>query len=146
MKKLFLMLAMFLGITVFAVAQDNTDDDDPKEGGGRVYAMLVAYLTKELNLSSEEAQKFWPIYNQYRTEIRKTRVDAKANNAKVIDTDEKLLKIRKRYDGEFAKALSRDKVDKLFKVENQFATALRRELQERRQNNLNRRRLNKQIP
>jgi hypothetical protein len=144
MKKLLMMLLMLFSVTVFAVAQDDNADDDKKDGG-RVYALMVAYLTKELNLSSEEAQKFWPIYNQYRSEIRETRQEARANNAKDIDTDQKLLDIRKRYDGEFSKALSKEKVNKLFRAEKQFATVIQRELQERRQQQLNRRRL-KQIP
>jgi hypothetical protein len=144
MKKLLMMLLMLFSVTVYAVAQDDNEDDGKKDGG-RVYALMVAYLTKELNLSAEEAQKFWPIYNQYRAEIRKTRQDARAKSEKEIETEEKLLNIRKRYDGEFTKALSKEKVNKLFRAEKQFGEVIRKELQERRQQQLNRRRL-KQIP
>lgn len=143
MKKLLIMLAIFLGVSVFAVAQDDNADDEKQ--GGRVYTLMVAYLTKELNLTPEEAQKFWPIYNQYRTEIRKTRIDGRVNKEKEIDIEEKLLKIRKRYDTEFEKALSKEKVNRLFKAEKQFTTVVQRELLERRQQQMNRKRL-KQIP
>lgn len=143
MKKVLIMLAIFLGVSVFAVAQDDNADDDKQ--GGRVYTLMVAYLTKELNLTTEEAQKFWPIYNQYRSEIRKTRVDGKTNKKTEIEIDESLLNIRKRYEGEFTKAVSKEKVNRLFKAERQFATVIQRELMERRQQQLNRKRL-KQIP
>lgn len=143
MKKLLIMLAIFLGVSVFAVAQDDNADDEKQ--GGRVYTLMVAYLTKELNLTSEEAQKFWPIYNQYRSEIRKTRIDGKTNKKTEIEIDENLLNIRKRYEGEFTKAVSKEKVNRLFKAERQFATVIQRELMERRQQQMNRKRL-KQIP
>jgi hypothetical protein len=131
-----------LGVTVFAVAQDDTDDE---KSGGRVYALMVAYLTKELNLSTDEAQKFWPIYNQYRTEIRKTRIDGRTNKKTENQVDESLLNVRKRYETEFEKAISKEKVNKLFRAEKQFATTIRRELMERRQQQANPRRL-KQLP
>ena len=134
---------MFLGVAAFAVAQD--DDGDDQKNGGRVYALMVAYLTKELNLSTEEAQKFWPIYNEYRAEIRKTRIDGKTNNKTENQVDESLLNVRKKFETEFTKAISKEKVNKLFRAEKQFATTIRRELMERRQQQGNPRRL-KQIP
>jgi hypothetical protein len=144
MKKILILLVMLLNVAVFAVAQDD-DADNKKQDGGRIEALKIAYLTKKLNLSTEEAQKFWPIYNQYIAEVRKTRQEARANNTKEIDVEEKLLNIRKRYDGEFSKALTKEKVNTFFRAEKEFGTVLQKELLERRQNQLNRRRL-KQIP
>ena len=31
----------------------------------KIKALKIAYITKDLNLSSSEAEKFWPIYNAY---------------------------------------------------------------------------------
>lgn len=31
----------------------------------KIKALKIAYITKDLNLSSAEAEKFWPIYNTY---------------------------------------------------------------------------------
>lgn len=138
MKKLLMMLLMLFSVTVFAVAQDDKADDE-KQGGGRLYALFVAYATKELNLSSDEAQKFWPVYNQYRGEIRKTRQDGKAGNKKEIEIEESLLNIRKRYDGEFGKVLSKEKANRVFQIEKKFAAQAQRELLERRQQQNNRR-------
>lgn len=131
---------MTLSVMAHAFAQEENTDDEKKDGG-RIRAYKIAYLTKKLDLSPEEAQKFWPIYNQYEDEIRKVRQDARTNNGKEIDTEEKILKIRKRYDGEFGKALNKEKVNTFFRVEKEFGAVLLKELQERRQNNLNRRRI-----
>ena len=137
MKQIFLFVALFLGVTVVTVAQD---DDGNKEGAGRIEALKIAFLTKKLNLSTEEAQKFWPIYNQYMNEIRTTRIDARQNKEGEIPTEEKLLNIRKKYNGEFNKALSSEKVNTFFKAEKEFGTVLQKELMERRMQKMENRR------
>ncbi|HEX6428026.1 MAG TPA: hypothetical protein VF008_10090 [Niastella sp.] len=132
MKKILLIIVIALGASLVSVAQD----DNGEKNGGRLEALKIGYLTKKLNLSTDEAQKFWPIYNQYMTEIRKTRIDARQNKEGEIPTEEKLLNIRKKYNGEFNKALSSEKVNTFFKAEKEFGTVLQKELMERRQQRL----------
>lgn len=144
MKRILMILTMFLGLAVVTVAQDDGDDAKEGGGGGRIEALKIAYLTKKLNLSTDEAQKFWPIYNKYVDEIRKTRVDARLNKEKEIDMEEKLLNIRKRYNGEFGKALSTEKVNSFFRVEKEFGAYLQKELMERRQQRMDNRKRIKQ--
>lgn len=142
MKKFLLIATLFLTVGTAVLAQD--DDGDKKNPGGRVEALKIAFITQKLNLSTEEAQKFWPIYNKYAAEIRKVRVDGRLNNEKEIEIEEKLLTIRKKYNSEFSKALSAEKVNAFFKAEKEFSTVLQKELMERRQQRLeNRKRLNK---
>ena len=129
MKKILLILVMALGISVVSNAQD---DDGEKGNGSRIEALKIAYLTKKLNLSTDEAQRFWPIYNQYMGEIRKTRMDARQNKEGELPTEEKLLNIRKKYNGEFNKALSTEKINTFFKAEKEFGTVLQKEMMERR--------------
>jgi hypothetical protein len=136
MKKIIYMLTLALGVTVVAVAQENGQGKDD----GRIEALKIAYLTKKLNLSTEEAQKFWPIYNQYIAEVRKVRIDARQNKEGEIQTEEKLLHIRKRYNGEFSKVLSAEKTNSFFRAEKEFGTFLQKELLERRQQRLENRR------
>lgn len=142
MKKLLLIITLFLTVGTAVIAQEG-DDGDKKNNGGKIEALKIGYLTQKLNLSAEEAQKFWPIYNKYAAEIRKVRGDARLNKEKEIDTEEKLLSIRKKYNEEFNKALSAEKVNSFFKAEKDFGGVLQRELMERRQQRLdNRKRLN----
>ena len=131
MKKLLLIVSFFLTLGSAVVAQSG--DDDKKNPGGRVEALKIAYLTQKLNLSTEEAQKFWPIYNKYAAEIRKVRIDGRVNKETEIEIEEKLLAIRKKYNSEFGKALSPEKVNAFFKAEKDFGTVLQKELMERRQ-------------
>lgn len=35
----------------------------------KIKALKIAYITEKLDLSSKEAQKFWPVYNDYKETI-----------------------------------------------------------------------------
>lgn len=131
MKKLLLIVTFFMTLAGTALSQDG--EAEKKNPGGRVEALKIAYLTQKLNLSTDEAQKFWPIYNKYAAEIRKVRTDGRANKENEIDIEEKLLAIRKKYNTEFTKALSPEKVNAFFKAEKEFGSVLQKELMERRQ-------------
>ncbi|MBL0136825.1 MAG: hypothetical protein IPP79_24030 [Chitinophagaceae bacterium] len=128
MKKYLLITALFVGFLLPAQAQDENKND-----GGRIEALKIAYITKKLNLSPEEAQKFWPVYNKYTDEIRRVQIESRQNKGSELEREEKLLNIRKKFNGEFGKALSADKVNSFFKVEKEFNGMVQKEMMERRQ-------------
>jgi len=135
MKKYILILALFMGMTITGLGQD----DDDKQGGGRVETLKIAYITQKLKLTPEEAQKFWPIYNQYIGEIRKARMELK--NGPELDRAQKVLDIQKRYNGEFTKALNADKANQFFRTEKEWNALVTKEMMERRQNRLDKKNL-----
>ncbi len=59
-------LVLFLLITVVSFAQDKPDRE-------KIKALKVAFITERLNLSSKEAQLFWPIYNEHETNMEALR-------------------------------------------------------------------------
>jgi Spy/CpxP family protein refolding chaperone len=130
---------MICWLALAATAQDN-DNNNQKPDGSRLEALKIGYVTKKLNLTPEEAQKFWPVYNQYSSEIRKVRIDAIQNKEEEIVTEEKVLNIRKKYNSEFAKALSPQRVDQFFRCEKEFGAFVTKELMIRRQNRMQQRR------
>ncbi len=112
------------------------------QDGEKLQALKIAWLTKKLDLSPEEAQRFWPIYNKYTDEIRAIRQGQKQSSESEISIEEKVLGVRKKYNTEFSKALSTEKVDKFFRAEKDFGNEVRKELQERRMDRqMNRRNL-----
>ena len=111
-----------------AVAQD-----DQQLSAGRLEAYKIAYLTKKLNLTPQEAQQFWPIYNKYQQEIKSARSDVKSNRPDEIQLEERMLNIRKKYNSQFSKALNPEKVNTLYKSEKEFGHMVQKELLERRQ-------------
>jgi GTPase involved in cell partitioning and DNA repair len=64
MKKILRLIAvmMFLGNTAFA--QKPTTEYDKE----KLEAARVAFITNRLDLKPEQAEKFWPLFNQYNEE------------------------------------------------------------------------------
>ncbi len=125
MKKLLLFILICGNINYFCFAQ-------PGGNFNKAEALQVAYLTKELGLSSEEAQRFWPVFNNYREELKKTRRD---NRTDELMFEEKVLNIRKKYSTEFKKIFNNDqRVNRIFQADKNFREILRKELQNRRRN------------
>lgn len=67
--RLVLMLALWLGHHA-AWAQNG-------ERREKIEAMKVAFLTQQLDLSSREAQQFWPVYNEYQDKLEALRQQRK---------------------------------------------------------------------
>ncbi len=108
-----------------------------------VESMKIGFLTDKLQLTPEEAQKFWPVYNQYTEELDKLRAsrrqnmkDARENMDEMTDkeaeqfVDNELvmrqdeLDIQKKYHPKFKAVLSAKKVAKLYRAEEDFKRKL----------------------
>jgi hypothetical protein len=137
MKRILAILFLMFTVIHISLGQDNKTP--LRNNGGRIEALKIAYLTNKLSLTPAEAQKFWPVYNKYMDEIRATRLKAREDKQSEIATDEKILAIRKKYNTEFGKVFSDDKVNAFFKAEKEFGTYLQKEIIERRQQRLQRR-------
>ncbi len=125
MKRIVLTICILFYALTAAFSQKN------KQNGGRIEAYKIAYLTKHLNLSVEEAQKFWPVYNKYVTELRQAKMQHR--NLDEVSFEEKIVNIRKRYKNEFGHALPVERVNQFFKADRDFNNYVRKELQERRE-------------
>jgi len=71
-KNIFTLLVVL--ISVNAMAQDGPFIRKKKE---QLKSLKVAFITSELSLTSEEAAKFWPLYNAYeekQQDIRKEKL------------------------------------------------------------------------
>jgi hypothetical protein len=94
-----------------------------------IEAIKVAYITKELNLSAEEAQKFWPVHNAYMAELKKARQE---NKSAELAFEEQALSIRKKYNNDFKKILNaEDRVNTVFKLDRNFNDMMRQEMMKR---------------
>ncbi len=60
-------LGLLLFLTVASFAQDRPDRE-------KIKALKVAFITERLDLSSKEAQLFWPIYNEHESNMEDIRV------------------------------------------------------------------------
>jgi hypothetical protein len=125
MKRILFIIGVSLWCALRGTSQDVTLKD------GRLEALKIAYLTRKLNLSTSEAQKFWPLYNRYIDEIR--QVKTKDRNVDEITFEERVVNIRKKYKSEFTHALPEERVNQFFKEDKEFNNIIRKELQDRQQ-------------
>jgi hypothetical protein len=112
----------------------------------KVEAHKIAFITNELNLTPEESQKFWPIYNEYSAKEKDLRpefkgrpesvTEAEANDIinRFFENEEKRLNLMKNYYQKFKAILPATKVVKLHFAERKFKEKLLEKMKERRDN------------
>jgi hypothetical protein len=122
-KYLLLLLVIFAGLS-FANAQQQGNRSE------KVQALKIAFITQRLQLTTTQAQQFWPVYNQYQSEIRDLRKD-KSDDA--LENEERLLNIRKKYKPSFQKIIGPEKLNDLYNAERDFRTVLIRQLKSERE-------------
>lgn len=122
-------LSFLLLLTAYSHIQAQPPGERMRGPRENIEVLKVAYFTKHLALTTEEAEKFWPLYNSHSAEVRKARQD---NKEDVIAFEEAVLNIRKRYRVELKKVLvSDERVNKALVAEREFMNVVRKELEDR---------------
>ncbi|MBC8265901.1 MAG: hypothetical protein H8E84_02955 [Flavobacteriales bacterium] len=105
----------------------------------KIEAQKVAFITTQLELTTKEAQVFWPLYNEF-SDVMKSLHDEKKQNRKDIKQmsdaeiaemlnnnfiiEQKELDTKKEYNLKFQKILPTKKVATLYHAEMQFKREL----------------------
>lgn len=137
MKKYITLLVVLFSIV--SIAQPS------KEKIEKVKALKVAYITKELSLTTAEAEKFWPIYNTYdekQFELRHNKMktimkkykgegldnlsekEAASILSEMESIDEELVNLRKKFVKDAKEIIGAKKVLLLKKAEEEFTRTL----------------------
>ncbi|MDG5800687.1 hypothetical protein QA597_09985 [Marinilabiliaceae bacterium ANBcel2] len=137
--KLLTMLLMLISITITA----SQNEESQKRQIERIKSQKVAFFTDKIELTSSEAQKFWPLYNEYSNQkdslfhLRiKTRREL-SRNYKEMSEAEKLeamdlknqlhlqeVKLDIKYHEQFKKVLSTNQIVRLYQAEHEFRMRL----------------------
>lgn len=135
MKKVyFFILPVFLAFSGMAQQEEASPNAATMQG------LKIAFITRQLTLTTRESEKFWPLYFTYAGELRKARQDKKDD---ILGLEEEVLSIRKKYKPEFKKLLLTDeRTNRVLTAERDFNNVLRKELQQRIQMRNNRKNLN----
>lgn len=144
-------IALFTLLTTASVSSAQQGSDDATE---KIKAIQIQYLAKKLDLSPEEAQKFWPVYNNYTQEVEQLIAErhqkkeleklptanpddvAKKNMDKELGYEKRMLDIRSRYTTEFQRVLPGRKAGMVFKSEREFRTIMINHLNTQRMNRM----------
>lgn len=150
MKKLLTIFFVFASLTT--IAQDDDLQQEPNLGGNvrqKINAARAAYITNRLQLTTSEAEKFWPIYNEYTQKRQDLKMQYRT--AKLNGTDEKTLldlhlkikqqelDLEKDYSARLVTVISPQKLAQLRDAEQEFRKLLLRQIEQRQQQRGNRR-------
>jgi len=148
MKKISFLLS-FLMICGLSMNAQRGERPMQAERAEKIEAMKIAFITKELNLSVDEAKVFWPIYNAYeadqealKKDYRKyKKIDTMTDQevdiaiAKIFEYEQKKLDLKIDYFNQFKKVISPRKTAKLQKAERAFKAKILKEIQRRKGEN-----------
>jgi Spy/CpxP family protein refolding chaperone len=141
-------ITLFIIAALFAANVGFSQDGTVRE---RIETAKIGFITNRLNLTSEQAPKFWPVYNEYsgkKQDIQKSLRKLKSENATLTATDNELLDdmkeminlkqkevdLEKEYMNKFLKVLNPRQLAELYKTEQDFRRELLKTLQDRRAN------------
>jgi hypothetical protein len=148
----FLLIAILVAVSSPIQAQEKKQDEEGKrfkhrsEKFEKMRSMKIAFITESVDLTPEEAEKFWPVYNEFdkqRGELthlimeRYHELEEKKNEDKEITDEEALEMMQRRFELEerirsleleyfkkYLEILSPNKVLKLYEAEDRFKKQL----------------------
>jgi hypothetical protein len=144
------LLFSIMSIATFAQEDPEPPQLDPK-AQEKINNLRIAYLTDKLGLTTEQAEKFWPLYREFAQERRQARaelmqkqgeIDPKNPDPKkqqeVVDLSlkvkQRVLDLEKDYSSRMLKVITAQQLINLRKAEIEFRDILINQLQQRRLN------------
>ncbi len=125
MKKYLLILTFVLGGLSFAKAQEGDEGKKVQD----IKALYVAYVTKQLDLTPDEAQKFWPVHTQFENDIKSVNKDLPE-----LQKQQAYLDVKKKYQDNFSRILGASRCDRFFRMDGEFKRKLIEIRNQRQQN------------
>jgi hypothetical protein len=141
------IVALLAALTAFQFMQAQPDDDDRAE---RIESLRIAFITEKLALTSKEAQNFWPVFNEFSSQMKSLKEKQRElgkqirNKTDISDAEaDKLIQdqlqlrqqeldLAKKYTAEFRKVLQVKKVARLVSLEDEFRQQMMQRLREGR--------------
>jgi hypothetical protein len=101
-----------------------------KEQRERLELFSIQFITKKLNLTPAEAEKFWPVYNEQKAASRNLMQTAKEDE---IAFQEAMLVIRKKFKKDLMPILkTEERVNLALKVDRDLLNRMRNEMMRRK--------------
>lgn len=118
-----------------------------KEKREKIEQLKISFITTELALTTEEAEKFWPLYNEMETKMRVEKkaqrsiekdlrdnhatlndADKKSKVLALFDSEQKEIAIKREYYSKIGDKIGYNKSTKLLSLEQKFKRELMSQL------------------
>ena len=143
------IILLLITISIASLAQPNHKrNPNRQEQLERVHAIKVSYLSDRLKLTSKQAEQFWPVYNEYESEMQEIRKkyfqkykDADKKNDEVarnliddnLDFQQEALNIKRKYKERFLSVISSEQLVKLNASEKEFNKLIQQRIKKKRE-------------
>jgi len=136
MKIKTILIALLCPLFMFS---QNISDEKRK----KIEIQKIAFITKSLDLSSEEAQVFWPVYNNFSDEMKSIKEKIRENMSSMrkdrssltekqvgeimeqkFKMEQMVLDIKVKFNKEFQKVISNKQIAALYHAEKEFKKEL----------------------
>ena len=126
-----LLMVLLAGLGVCSAQGQNPNNQQSAKD--KIEALRIAFISQQLNLTPEEAQKFWPVYNAYRNESESLHKNYSAQPTadQQLELEQRKLDLKKKYKPQFEAALGTEKLNQLYNLERKFQEKLK-EIREQR--------------
>ena len=147
------IISSLIIILIIALTNAQAQSKKHEEKWEKFRSEKIAFLTSSLELTPQEAEKFWPVYNQMEKERWESQKLRREMGEKIRDAEESLsdreiteltrefansmqkeADILVRYNEKFLKILPPAKVLKLYKAENEFRMHMIKKFRDRHNN------------
>jgi Spy/CpxP family protein refolding chaperone len=150
MKKIFFISLLGIIISMISLplhAQNRRQGGQAKE---KIEAVKIGFFTQQMSLTPQEAEKFWPLYNQYQESLKKHKLERRkairlVNESLDLMNDDEINKLidnqleqaqtalqeRQDFVNSIRKVLPARKVAAYFKAEELFRRKLMEKMKER---------------
>ncbi len=151
MKNIKITTLLLLFLSVVSYSQPGKFKEKLQQKKEQVKSMKIAYITSELDLTPDEAAKFWPLYNDFeekQREIRQEKIknymDRSQSSDKLSEkeattlinqmetAEEDLHQLRKKFISNLKGVLPATKILKLKKAEDEFSKKLLQQYRDKR--------------
>lgn len=148
-NKIVFLIVLF-GISFLSFSQDKKAKREERQD--KVKNLKIAYFTKELNLSTSESEKFWPVYNEMEEKMKNIRKgnrksidqlqensetmsdeDFKKSMNQLFDAEAEETNVKKEYYNKMATVIGYKKAGKVYKLEREFKLMLLNEMKDGKQ-------------
>ena len=149
-----ILFAIIMFLVPLAFAQQDTTKRNKED---KIEQLRIAYITQELDLTTDEAETFWPVYNEGEKAMREerkkknksvnylkknrdsmTEADIEKKMKEALDSDIELAELKKKYTEKVADVIGYTKALKLLETEKKFKKELLKRVNQPKQPRQNR--------